>query len=356
MNNIIANTQLQRNWSEVTKYWIAGNSDPMNSIALAKSHGCNEVVIDTLKALADILDTTQGRPLLRNFGLGFTEMLRPVTLIGDRLGLQPEPLLVRVVSQTQGVATNWVGEKNPTPVSRAAFDGGYMSPTKISGMVVFSQELARSSSPSAQIIISRDLVRAVRTTMDRDFMDPQNAGIVDVKPASITYGAPQFPSSGDTVSNIDQDLALLINSLSDAGSDLASIVFVMHPRTAIYLSRLRGNTDDAPAYPQITASGGYLLGIKVVTSGSIPMTVTTGSPQTSISLLDTSQIAIGDDGETSIHVSGEAAIQMETEPNSGATQQVSLWQLNLIACAIFRLVNWRRRHPGMVATLTGVTY
>ena len=86
-------------------------------------------------------------------------------------------------------------------------------------------------------------------------------------PASVTYGAPSFVSSGASVTNIDEDLAALIQPLVDAGSDLTFAAWVMLPRTAIYLSRLRGTADGALSFPFINAKGGVLAGLPVVTSG-----------------------------------------------------------------------------------------
>jgi hypothetical protein len=87
----------------------------------------------------------------------------------------------------------------------------------------------------------------------------------------------------------------------------------------------------------------------------VPIASGSGDPS-SIVLLDPSQIALADDGDATLSVTTEATVQMETAPETGAAEQVSLWQMNLAGLRAERMVNWKRRHPAVAATLTGVTY
>lgn len=308
-----------------------------------------------LKAAMGAMNTEDEAALLGPVGTDYAEFLRPQTIIGRLTGLNRRPFRTRMVDQSAGTTAYWVGEQQPKPVTLAEFTGDTMPVAKVAAIAVFTEELAKSSEPSAESALSRDLNRAGAQAMDAAFIDPANAGIPDVMPASITNGAPSFVSSGATVANIDEDLAALIQSLVDAGSDLTFAAWVMLPRTAIYLSRLRGTSDGALSFPFVNAKGGTLMGLPVITSGNVPVSAASGSPS-SITLLDAAQIAIADDGDSELSVTTQATVQMETAPETGATEQVSLWQNNLVGLRAERMVNWKRRHPGVVASLTGVTF
>lgn len=338
------------------KALAASGGDFMAAAAYASSQNWKNTpdVIPAFKAAMGALNTTDEAALLGAVGYDFAEFLRGQSVIGKLLGLQRVPFRTRLLAQSTGTSAYFVGESQPKPISRADFTGQSLPLAKIAAIAVITMELARSSSPSAETAISRDLTRAGAEALDLAFLDPANSGSV-AKPASVTNGAPQFASGGGTVGNIDEDLGLMINSLVDAGSDLAFAAWVMLPRTAVHLSRQRGIGDGPPAYPGMTARGGSLFGFPVIVSPYLPVSNDTGNAS-SIVLLDASQIALADDGDSALSVATDASIQMETAPNSGASELVSLFMLNLVALRAERVVSWRRRHPGVVATLTDVTY
>jgi hypothetical protein len=128
----------------------------------------------------------------------------------------------------------------------------------------------------------------------------------------------------------------------------------MRPRTATYLSRLRG-TGGAPAYPGIGAKGGVLLGLPVITSANVPVRAVTGDPSY-IVLLDASAVALADDGESRLNVSLNASVQLDDAAAPGAQNLASLWQLGLLGIRAERIVNWKLRRAGFVQVLDGVTY
>lgn len=337
------------------KSLAVARGNPIDATAYAQSQGYPGAVLNALKAAVGALDTDEAAVLLAPVATDYAEFLRPQTIVGRLIGMHRVPFRVRMVAQSAGTSAYWVGEKNPKPVTLAEFTGDTLPAAKVASIAIITDELARSSEPSAEVAISTDLRAAGAEALDIAFIDPANAGVSGIKPASITSGAPSFASSGATVANIDDDLAQLIQTLSDAGSDLSFAAWVMRPRTALHLARLRGGSDGAPSYPFITAKGGTLLGIPVLTSANVPTESSTGNPS-SITLLDAAQISIADDGDSELSIAAHATVQMETEPQTGATEQVSLWQNGLIGLRGERMVNWRRRHPGVAAVLTGVTY
>ena len=339
------------------KSLAVAKGDPVLAVAYAEGQNWRTTpnVLPGLKAAVGAMDTTDAAALLAEVGFDFSEFMRPQTIIGRLAGLRKVPFQVRCLQMDTGTSAGWVGEAQPAPVSRADFSGEILPLLKVVGICVTTLELARSSAPSAESTLSRDLARAGAEAMDRAFIDPSNAGETGVKPASVTSSAPSFASNGPDLADIDSDLEILINSLSDAGSDLSFAAFVLRPRTAVYLSRLRGS-GGAPAFPGLGARGGVLLGLPAITSANVPVGADSAA-ETSIVLLDAAQITLADDSEAELAITTQATLQMQDSiEETGATEQVGLWQLNLAAVRMVMARNWRTRQAAACSVLTGVTY
>src|SRR5256885_16339618 len=148
----------------------------------------------------------------------FAEFVRPLSVIGKLAALRRVPARTRLIAATSGSGAFWSGERNPRPISRATFSGSTLEQLSITAMLVVTRKLLTSSRPGAESILSRDLAAAAVEALDRSFLDPSNSGVVGAKPASITSGVTAIHSSGSTLAQIDSDLSLLIQALSDARS------------------------------------------------------------------------------------------------------------------------------------------
>jgi HK97 family phage major capsid protein len=105
------------------------------------------------------LDATWAAPLVvyQNLTAEFVELLRAETIIGKMTGLRRVPFNVTIPSQTAGSTVGWVGQSAPKPVSELAFSSISLGIAKAAGIVVINEELARSSSPSAEALVRQDL-------------------------------------------------------------------------------------------------------------------------------------------------------------------------------------------------------
>jgi HK97 family phage major capsid protein len=312
-------------------------------------------VVESIKAAVDA-NSTISHPLASPASLDFADLVRPLTIIGKLASLRRVPSRVRAISAIAGSGASWAGEAQPRPISRMTLAGDILEQLSVISIVVCAVELLQSSAPSADSLIERDCAAAAVQALDVAFIDPDNSGQANVMPASITNGVSPIPSTGQTLANIDTDLAALIQALSNAGSDLTTAVFILNPRTALFLSRLRGS-GGALAYPEMGVGGGVLLGLPAITSAAVPIAV--GSPGvglSSITLLDQSQVLISDDGAASFSVHAEASVQMKTAPGSGAQQLVGLFQTNSAAIKSVRFANWKRCRDGVAQVLTNVAY
>lgn len=323
--------------------------------------GDEALVVETAKAAISATGTS-AVPLPTPVSVDFAEFVRPQTILGRLQGLRRVPPRTRMVAATGSTTAYWIGEAQPAPISRMTFTTNDTLQTLwLAAVAVTTRELLTSSSPSAESILSRDLAAAAVAALDSAFIDPDNAGTANVKPASITNGVTPITSTGATLSAIDTDLEDVVMALSDAGSTLEFATWIMRPRTAVYLSRLRG-TGGALAFPGMTARGGTLLGMPAITSTGVP--VESGSPgdgDSSIVLLDPSQILLADDGGGDIELSMHGSLQMLDNPTNDAatptpTTMVSLFETDSAAIKVRRNMNWRARNAGMVQRIALVAY
>lgn len=332
--------------------------DVAGALAYAQSQNWSNTsqVVESLKT-AISAEGTSDYSLATPASFDFAEFIRPLTILGKLTGLRKVPARTRLISATAGSSASWSGERAPRPISRMTFEGSTLEQLSVISMLVTTRELLRSSSPSAEALLSRDLAAAAVASMDEAFIDDANAGSAGVKPASISYGTAPIHSTGSSLAQIDADLGLMIQALSDAGSDLTFATWVLRPRTALYLARLRG-TGGALAHPGMTAKGGVLLGLPAITSASVPLD-DVGSPVSGfsqITLLDPSQILVSDDGGGLIEISEQSTIEMTDSPNGGTTSLVSMWQSDSACLRIHRYANWKRCRDGMARVLDQVSY
>lgn len=311
-------------------------------------------------------DTNWAKPLVeyQNMTSEFAELLRPATIIGRIPGLRRVPFDIKIPRQTGGSTVGWVGEGKPKPVSALAFDQISLGMAKTAGIVVITDELARSSSPSAEEVVRQDLIDQTAQFLDLQFVDPAVAANAGVSPASITNGVTPVIASGTDADAFRTDAQALMSKFITANMSLAGAVWIMTETQALGLSLLLNPLGQAE-FPGIsTSGGGTLLGLPVVTSENITaQTAVTGPPAipagSRIILAKASEILLADDGQTMLDVSTEASLQMESAPDaapSATTVFMSLWQMNMVGIRAERYINWGKRRAGAVQFITGTAY
>ena len=242
----------------------------------------------------------------------FIDLLRPTLLIGRIAGFRNIPFMVSMPRQTGGASAGWVGEGAPKGVSKQAFETIKMPPTKIAVITVITDELARYSTPSAEMVITNDLLKSIQQYQDQQFVDPTVTASAGIRPASITNGTFHKTITGTTIAAITADINALIGNFITANLYPEAGAFIMHPRTAQYLGTLR-TTQDILAFPGINMMGGTFFGFPVYTSTSVP--IDTGDDAIII-LMDASEVFIAEDGGIELDVSREASLQMNTAPDN----------------------------------------
>jgi HK97 family phage major capsid protein/HK97 family phage prohead protease len=310
--------------------------------------------------VATTTDATWASPLIAYNVMSseFIELLRPATIIGRIPGLRRVPFNIQMPRTTTGSSMGWVGENAPKPVSAMAFDTVQLRWAKAAGIIVLTEELVRFSNPAAESVVRSDMIAAMAQFLDRQFVDPTVAAVVNVSPASITNGVTATVRSGTNQAAFVTDITSLLNTFLTANLSTAGGVWIMSQRQALAFS-LMLNALGQPFYPNITAEGGTLLGYPVIASENIPSVGGSPADGTPIIFALPREILLADDGQVVIDASNQASIQMETTPDSpptAATTLVSLWQMNFVGLRAERWINWLKRRATAVAYISNANY
>jgi HK97 family phage major capsid protein/HK97 family phage prohead protease len=289
----------------------------------------------------------------------FVELLRPATIIGRIPGLRRVPFNIKIPRQTAGSSVGWVGEGKPKPVSSLAFDTITLRWSKAAGIVVLTDELVRFSNPSAEALVQDDLIKTIAQFLDQQFTDPSVAGVADVSPPSITNGVTPIPASGTDADAFATDIAQLIALFTNANLSTANAVLLMTETQAAGIGMMRTPLGTY-LYPNITAQGGTILGMPVITSQNAGLIDSTDVPPSGrIIMAKADEILLADDGQVLLDASREASLQMDSAPMSppdATTVFMSLWQNNMVGLRAERWINWEKRRAGVVQFINDANY
>lgn len=340
-----------------------GNRAEAHALALAQAHWKDttpqvEQVLSNpqlhrhLKAAVDAgttTDTGWAAELAQYIWMAseFIEFLRPQTIIGKIVGFRRVPFNVKMPLQDAGSSVGWVGQGSRKPVSKLNFDTTQLGIAKAAGIVVLTDELVRVSNPSAEAIVRQDMAGAIRQFLDEQFVDPTIAESANVSPASVTNGASNSAASGTSADDFRADFKTAITAIIANEIDPSTLTIAMRPSQAIAMSLMR-NALGQKEFPDITASGGKLEGYPVITSNSVP--------SGDVVFLVPAEILLADDGGITIDASREASLVMDDGGSPNVTTMVSMWQNNMIALRVERVINWKRRRSEAVYYLTSCDY
>ena len=307
-----------------------------------------EVALSLKAAIAagTTTDATWASPLVQQTMINdFIELLRPATILGKIPGLRNVPFNVKIPMQTAGGTYGWVGEAKPKPLTKLAFSSDTLGMTKVAGIIVLTEELVRSSNPSAEALVRSDMVAGIAQFLDAQFIDPAVAAVTGVNPASITNGAPTAAATANPLA----DIMGLINHFATNNISVDGLVFILSASNALSLS-FQTNADGSAQFPGVGITGGSYRGLSFVTSNTAGANVVALQP---------ALVLYADDGGVTIDASREASLQMDSAPASPAdatTVYVSLFQTNSVALRAERFINWKRVNTNAVKYLTAASW
>lgn len=326
----------------------------------AQSEGANLQEMIQLKATiaaGTTTDSTWAAPLVyaNTFGGDFLNYLRPRTLIGQAQ-FRPIPFNVRIVGQTSGGTAYWVGQGKPKPVTKFDFNATTTSFTKVAAISVITQELARFSDPSAEMLVRDGLADAVIAKIDNDLFDPDAAAEANVSPAGLLNGV--SPVQGPTGSDPDDIRCALLRLWAPWDSTFLGSrpAYYTTPSVARFLAFMRDALGNV-AFPGVTPNGGTLDGIPLRVSQYLANNG--GSAGSPFILVDEAEVWLADDGSVTLDASEQASLEMLDNPTNSssatvtATSMVSMWQTNSIALRAERFIWWGLRRSGAIQWIDG---
>lgn len=295
-----------------------------------------------------------------NLASEFIEHLRPMTILGKITGFRRVPFNIRVGGMSGGTTGYWVGQGKPIPVSKGTTTSVSLAIAKVAGISAVTKELARLSTPSAELMVRNDLRDALVFQMDDAFINPNNGGIGSEKPASMLYGVTPVTPTGATYAALRTDLQSLMETAFDAHLPIAGSVWVMSHTLATKLSMMV-NALDQLVNPQLTPNGGVFFGYPAIVSQVAQIA---GSPQYNDILvwLHPNEVFLADDGEVSLEVSDQVSLELLDNPtnqstgNTAATSMVSMYQTESIAIKAVRNVNWTKRRTTAAQWIQNAAY
>ena len=297
-----------------------------------------------------------------NLGSEFIDFLRPDTILG-KFGtngipsLRRVPFNVRILGQTSGGDAYWVAEGAPKPVTKFDFNAQTLPFHKVATIAIITKELARFSVPSAERIVRDSLAKAVTGRIDADLLDPAQAAVSGVNPASLTNGLTALAPSGTSADAARADIARVVKEYLDENNSVANLVLVMPASLALSLSVMR-NALGGREFSDLGIRGGSLEGIPVITSQYVANQSGGGNLVVAINADD---VLLADDGNVTVDVSNQASLQMLDNPTNSAatgtaTQLVSLWQTNSIGLLAEREITWSKARATAVVYMDDVNW
>lgn len=291
----------------------------------------------------------------------FIELLRPTTVLGKLTGMTQVPFNIRVSGQDSGSTAYWAGQGKAIPVSKLNSTEVTLGIAKATGLVVLTEELVRSSAPSAEMKVRNDLIASIGEFCDRRFLDPNYAEVSNVSPASITNGVTPVTPTGTTLATLRADIQTLFKEFINNNDNPMGATWIMDTGMALTISMMQ-NALGQNEFPGLTMNGGTFAGLPVITSNSANIS---GSPDSGrmIILAKTPDIFFADDGQVAIDASREASIEMTDAPTgdaaagtAGTTSLVSMYQSNSVAVRAVRFINWKKARSTAVSFIRDAAY
>lgn len=337
---------------------VRANGNHLHAAELARQHWKDTPEVGImLRAVVEAGDTTtsgwasQLVPAAQQLQSEFLELLRQATII-NRLPLKTVPFNIAIPIETASGTAQWVGEGAPKPVTKLTLSSVTLTWAKAAAIVVITKELAKFSSPAAEMVVRNSMVKTLVRFFDTHFVSA-TAAVANVSPAGILNGISSTATSGTTATAFRVDMNTMLQKFTVNNVPLSGISLIMSSSQAVALSLMVTDLG-VPLFPSITREGGSILGFPVVISEAVG---------TKIIALNTDEILLASDPGVSVDVSDTASVEMDDAPSAGETSPVttistlkSFWQNNLVGIRVEQFITWKYARTSAVEYITGNAY
>jgi HK97 family phage prohead protease len=268
-------------------------------------------------------------------------------------------LKIPVRAATPTLAGAWTGEGAAKPVKRASFSTVSLTPTKLSVISTFSEEMATYGMPSIEGIIRQAMSDDTGIALDTYLID-NVAASAGVRPAGLLNGVTPITASAatPTLAAMVADLKALVAAITAAGGGgRGPIAILLNPAQALALNFVQTTTGDFAFSSAEEAASKF--GVRFIVSATVPAgrVIAVDAADFATALGDVPRFAVST--EATLHEEDTTPLALATgAQGSGvlATPMRSLFQTDAVAIRMSLYVSWVMRRASMVQTIAAVTW
>src|SRR5580765_1358896 len=268
-------------------------------------------------------------------------------------------LKIPVRAATPTLAGAWTGEGAAKPVKKASFSTVTLSPTKLSVISTFSEEMATYGMPSIEGIIRQAMSDDTGIALDSYLID-NVAASAGVRPAGLLNGVTPITASVLTpaASAMVADLKALIAAITAAGGGgRGPIAILINPAQALALSFVQTTTGNFMFDSREQA--GSKFGVRFIVSATVPAAkvIAVDAADFATALGDAPRFAVST--EATLHEEDTTPLALGTGAQGSGVLAVpmrSLFQTDAVAIRMSLYVSWAMRRASMVQTIASVIW
>ena len=281
------------------------------------------------------------------------ELLQPFSVvrqIGARLVSIPRGAL-RTPKITSGVASAYVAEGAKIPSSQMKFGQISLSAKKLASLVVLTNELGQFAGDIDQILLD-DMLSSIGKTEDIAFLfgtgtENEPRGITEWAVSANVFNATQSGGTA-TLTEVQADLQKVERLLLSADVPMRSPVWIMSPRSRLFLRDLR-DTQDRGVFGDEMRQSRTINGVPYFTTNNVPNDLGGGTNESKVILVDASEVVIGDVPQISVDRSNDATVKIDGVDTNLFEHDMSAIRLRMwndlilrhdVSAAVIEAVKW----------------
>lgn len=255
-----------------------------------------------------------GLLILDDMAADVIELLRPFSVV-RQIGARTVPIprgALRTPKITSGVSSGYVGEGQGIPSSQMRVGQIALQARKLASLVVLTSELGAFAIDVDAILLD-DMLASIGATEDKAFLfgtgtENEPRGITEWAVSANVFNATQAGGSA-TLTEVQGDLRTAEDLLLSADVPMRTPVWIMSPRSRLFLRDLR-DTQDKGIFGDEMRQSRTINGVPFFQTNNIPNNLGGGSNESVVILVDASEVIIGDVPQVSVDRTNAATVKI----------------------------------------------
>lgn len=294
-----------------------------------------------------------GLLILDDMAADVIELLSPFSVV-RRIGARSVQIprgALRTPKITSGVSSAYVAEGGKIPSSKMKTGQISLVAHKLASLVVLTSELGAFANDIDSILLD-DMLASIGTTEDVAFLfgsgvENEPRGIVNWAIDDNVFDATQVGGAA-TLTEVQADLQKVERLLLSADVPMRTPVWIMSPRSRLYLRDLR-DTQDVGVFANEMRQSGTVNSIPFWTTNNVPNNLGGGSNESKVILVDSSEVLLGDVPMVSVDRSKDATVSIDGVDTNLFERDMSAIRLRMwndlvlrhdVSVAVIEAVKW----------------